>query len=288
MAIVAAAPDARCAATSSWIAAALTSGTSPERTTTGGPGSVSGSAARTAPPVPSGTGCVAVRVPSGSAAARSTFGEATTTTRSAPAARAATTGQATIGRPQISCRTLGVAERIRVPCPAAITTALKEVTGRRLERGRPSRLGGSDSNRDCTAPKAGGLPLPHPPTRSSDRSLPARRHFAGASSARRSGGVIGSTWRAWASPTEERRRSARSMPSVPPSCAAVARTSLNGAPTSASSSGSGCESAIRNGVPSPVAALLSRTPSARSSRTAARWTAESAGTSGATRRTGPS
>jgi hypothetical protein len=52
-------------------------------------------------------------------------GEVTTTTRSAPASSAARTGQATIGRPQSSWRTLGVAERIRVPWPAAMTTAVK-------------------------------------------------------------------------------------------------------------------------------------------------------------------
>src|SRR3954452_14869744 len=126
------------ASTSSWMAAGETSGTSPERTTTGWPGVVSGSPARTAPPVPSGTGWVAVLVPAGRAGERSTPGDPTTTTALAPASWAAMTGHETIGLPQISCRTLGVADFIRVPCPAAITTALKEVTGRKARRGRSS------------------------------------------------------------------------------------------------------------------------------------------------------
>src|SRR3954452_9581257 len=137
------------ASTSSWMAAGETSGTSPERTTTGWPGVVSGSPARTAPPVPSGTGWVAVLVSEGRAAERSTPGDPTTTTALAPASWAAMTGHETIGLPQISCRTLGVADFIRVPCPAAITTALKEVTGRKARRslrlrqnGRGQRLTG--------------------------------------------------------------------------------------------------------------------------------------------------
>src|SRR3954451_15316931 len=117
------------------MAAGETSGTSPERTTTGWPGVVPGSPARTAPPVPSGTGWVAVLVPAGRAGERATPGEPATTTALAPASWAAMTGHETIGLPQISCRTLGVADFIRVPCPAAITTALKEVTGRKA-RGR--------------------------------------------------------------------------------------------------------------------------------------------------------
>ena len=37
---------------------------------------------------------------------------------------AAMTGQAIIGRPQTSCRTFGLAERMRVPWPAAMITAV--------------------------------------------------------------------------------------------------------------------------------------------------------------------
>ena len=51
---------------------------------------------------------------------RSRSGETITATRPAPASRAASTGQATIGRPQTGCRTLGSEERMRVPSPAAM------------------------------------------------------------------------------------------------------------------------------------------------------------------------
>jgi hypothetical protein len=51
-------------------------------------------------------------------------GETITQTRRAPASRAAMTGQAIIGRPQTSCRTFGLAERMRVPWPAAMITAV--------------------------------------------------------------------------------------------------------------------------------------------------------------------
>ena len=95
---------------------------------------------------------MAVRVPAGSAAARSTPGEPITTTASAPASWAAMTGQATIGLPQISCRTLGVADFIRVPCPAAITTALKEVTGRKARDRRRVR-----QNEPCDIPLGDGV-----------------------------------------------------------------------------------------------------------------------------------
>jgi hypothetical protein len=54
-------------------------------------------------------------------------GETITQTRPAPASRAARIGQATIGRPQTSCRTLGTEERIRVPRPAAMIRAVGAV-----------------------------------------------------------------------------------------------------------------------------------------------------------------
>src|SRR4051794_22454650 len=113
--------------------AAETSGTSPLITTTAPLSGSSGRAATTAPPVPFGSGCTAVAVPSGSAPSRLIPGDVTTTTAVAPAPLAASTGQATSGRPQRSCSTFGTAERMRVPWPAAMTTAVKEVTGGRLE-----------------------------------------------------------------------------------------------------------------------------------------------------------
>ena len=96
-------------------------------------------AARTAPPVPSATGCTASSTPSGRRPSSARAGPSTTTTRPAPASRAASTGQAIIGRPQISCSTFGVFERMRVPWPAARMTTVGAVTPRRLERRRRRR-----------------------------------------------------------------------------------------------------------------------------------------------------
>jgi hypothetical protein len=70
-------------------------------------------------------GCTARTVPAGSRPSSAPSGPPTTTTRAAPASSAASTGQCTMGRPHRSCRTFGVSDLIRVPCPAAITTAVK-------------------------------------------------------------------------------------------------------------------------------------------------------------------
>ncbi len=83
---------------------------------------------RTAPPVPSGSGWTTVSVPSGSAGERSRSGETITETLPAPASRAAMTGQAIIGRPQIGCSTFGTDERIRVPSPAAMISTVGPLT----------------------------------------------------------------------------------------------------------------------------------------------------------------
>ena len=77
-------------------------------------------AARIAPPVPSASGWTTVSVPSGRPGVRSRSGETITTMRPAPASRAASTGQAIMGRPHTGCRTLGREERMRVPSPAAM------------------------------------------------------------------------------------------------------------------------------------------------------------------------
>ena len=115
---------AACGGEQPLISSALSSGVSPERTRTVSESWTTSVAARSAPPVPSATGWVTVSVPSGSTEERSWSGETITQTRSAPASRAARMGQAIIGRPQTSCRTLGTAERIRVPCPAAMIRAV--------------------------------------------------------------------------------------------------------------------------------------------------------------------
>ena len=49
-------------------------------------------------------------------------------TSSAPASRAAATGQPTSGRPQRSCTSFGLADRIRVPRPAARITTVPRLT----------------------------------------------------------------------------------------------------------------------------------------------------------------
>ena len=106
------------------------------------------------------------------------------------------TGHATIGRPQISCRTLGVAERIRVPCPAAITTAVKEVTGRKA-RGRTAvttgglgfepRLHGAKGRRAAVTPP----PKQDPPTGVCQLASSVRSRGCRAARGGPVGGVIG-------------------------------------------------------------------------------------------------
>ena len=125
---VAAAPASSWAATSAARSDPCSRGVSPDRTSTVSLAATKSRAARIAPPVPSELGCTTVSVPSGRAAERSWSGETITQTRSAPASRAAWMGQATIGRPQTSCRTLGVSDRIRVPWPAAMIKAVGALT----------------------------------------------------------------------------------------------------------------------------------------------------------------
>src|SRR3954454_3452822 len=96
-------------------------------------------AARTASPVPSGRCWTATSTPGNLSAAS---GEVTTTTLATPASRAACTTQSTSRRPSSGCRCFGVALFIRVPRPAAITTA---VTSFVMGSGK-SWLGRQDSN----------------------------------------------------------------------------------------------------------------------------------------------
>ena len=90
----------------------VSSGVSPERTSTSSAPASAACALRTASPVPSGCSCTATVRPSNSSAVS---GEATTTSGSAPSGRAASTIQSTIRRPRIGCRCLGVAESIACP-----------------------------------------------------------------------------------------------------------------------------------------------------------------------------
>src|SRR4051794_40012490 len=87
-------------------------------------------AAATAPPVPLGAGCTVTATSSGSQSSSRRFGLSTTTTLPAPASWAAVTGQRISGRPQSGCRTLGSAERMRVPSPAAMMTTVGADTAR--------------------------------------------------------------------------------------------------------------------------------------------------------------
>ena len=119
------APASSCAATSPAIASPVISGMSPLMTSTGASGSIVAGGGRDG--VAGAARLLLDRdldavgqVPGERAAS----GLSTTTTRSAPAARAASSGQRIIGRPQIGCRTLGSAERIRVPSPAARMTTV--------------------------------------------------------------------------------------------------------------------------------------------------------------------
>src|SRR5919204_744741 len=75
-----------------------------------------------------------VSVPFGSAADRSRSGETITHTRSAPASRAARTGQATIGRPHTGCSIFGTDESMRVPSPAAMIRTVGPLTFGIVER----------------------------------------------------------------------------------------------------------------------------------------------------------
>src|SRR4051812_7180893 len=146
VAIVAAASLPSCASMSALIASGVISGTSPLMTTTVDSGSMFRLAAATAPPVPLGSGWTATSTPSGSQSSSRRLGVSTTTTLPAPASCAAVTGQRISGRPQSGCRTLGSAERMRVPSPAAMMTTVGADTARIVVSGR-LYFGGESSNR---------------------------------------------------------------------------------------------------------------------------------------------
>src|SRR5262245_24535357 len=100
---------------------AVRSGVSPESTSTSLCSGASRSwATRTASPVPRGSCCTTMSRPSKLSLAP---GDVTTTIGYAPAPLAASMTQSMTRRPSSGCRCLGVAERILVPSPAAITTA---------------------------------------------------------------------------------------------------------------------------------------------------------------------
>ena len=121
---VATARPSRCDETTSRSSSPRISGVSPETTSTSPSKSPSASMPqRTASPVPRASGWIAaIGVVAGSSARTSSAsGGVTTTSREAPASRAASSTQPRIGRPQVVCRTFGSADRMRVPFPPAIT-----------------------------------------------------------------------------------------------------------------------------------------------------------------------
>ena len=136
---MAAASSRRCKSRRSRRSSGLSAGASPLRTSRS-PSTPSSAAraAASASPVPRGSACTATSSPSNALAPS---GEVTTTSGSASTARAASTTQSTIRRPSKGWKCFGVAERMRVPRPAASTTAAGY--GRLIPR---SLLGRQDSN----------------------------------------------------------------------------------------------------------------------------------------------
>src|SRR3954447_21478731 len=139
VAIVAAAPLAVCVATRSATNCAVRSGTSPDSTTTAPSAGNAPAAASRASAVPFGRSCTASTTSAGRWPSRGRAAESTTTMRAAPASRDAWIGQCTSGRPQRGCRTLGRAERIRLPLPAARITTVGAVMAPRLGPARVRR-----------------------------------------------------------------------------------------------------------------------------------------------------
>src|SRR5919106_2388739 len=142
---VTAAPSRRCAARSSSSTVVVSRGASPARTSTS-PSNPSREAwaAAAASPVPRGSSWTATTTPSGrvSASSARVSGEVTTTSGSGSNPRTATTTQSTSRRPRSGWRCLGRRDRMRVPSPAARTTAARGVRVTRWE----SWLGREDSN----------------------------------------------------------------------------------------------------------------------------------------------
>src|SRR6478752_5550213 len=146
----------RCVASSAWSRSVVRSGVSPERMSTSSAPAAAFSAHLTASPVPSACSCTAVVRPVNSSAVS---GETTTTSESGSSGRAASTIQSTIRRPRIGCRCLGVAERMRVPRPPAMTTAAS--LGESDTVGTLAGAPGFEPG--ITGPKPVALPLGHAP-----------------------------------------------------------------------------------------------------------------------------
>src|SRR4051812_25125854 len=137
----------------------LVSGTSPLRTTTVWLSAICARAARTAEAVPSPSVWSAASALSGRCSATPSPGRVMHTTRSAPASWAASMTHSTMGTPQTGCMTLASDERIRVPWPAAMMSAVS-CAAIRLRRVAGGAVGAAVG---CGGPRrAGSPPRPRP------------------------------------------------------------------------------------------------------------------------------
>src|SRR5947207_3411900 len=154
---VAAASLSRCASTNRWSKSGVNSGESPDSTRTS-PSKPARAvrAAAMASPVPRASGWTATVTPT-CAIVSSVCGEVTTTSGFAPSARAVSITQSTSRRPSSGWRCFGVSERMRVPRPAAMTTAasLRSFTG--------DGAGAPGFEPGIAGPKPAALPLGYAP-----------------------------------------------------------------------------------------------------------------------------
>src|SRR3954451_21706569 len=162
---VAAAPSLRWVSRSARSNSVVSSGVSPESTSTS-PLCPSRRvrAERTASPVPSGCSCTATSFPSNAARLS---GDVTITSGCGSSARAASTTQSSSRRPSSPCRCFGVADRMRVQRPAAITTAAR-LLGIWAMAGAPGFEPG------IAGPKPAALPLGYAPPEHHGNEAPTR------------------------------------------------------------------------------------------------------------------
>ena len=177
-------PASDASSTAPGASSVVSSGVSPERTSTSS-APTDRLARRTAPHPLSRAACFCTAVVN-PANWSAVSGETTTTSESGSSGRAASTIQSTIRRPRIGCRCLGIAERMRVPRPPAMTTA--------ASLGRDSDTVGTLAGAPgfepgITGPKPVALPLGHAPVnRDAECTRTARstREISGGRAAARS------------------------------------------------------------------------------------------------------
>ena len=118
---------------------------------------------------------LAARPAAASAATSSAWCPTTTTTRSAPSGRTASSTHRSSERPATSWRTLARSDRRRTPRPAARTTTASITGG-----GSPSRIcaGGEGIEPSTSTPKDDVMPFHHPPRGPGGRVCGSRRSWA--------------------------------------------------------------------------------------------------------------